>query len=163
MIKLVVLFVRTIVFIFVLSRSLCVSDQFVQDFRNCSAVQRVIVNDQSQMDELMTNISSYANYNSSLCIHLSLVGNRVGSSFRLDLLQLMRVNLGTNGSLMITGNSVIISCTTNVTDLEELWDMLQPISRALLVFLDGLVFTRCPVPIVIEEVSTVMIQNCIFL
>jgi len=133
----------------------------ISELRTCPIGRSAIISDQSQLDLFMKNISLYEdNPNATRCIHLSLVGN----SFKLDLLQLMRINLGTqNGSLIITGNSVIINCTANVTDLEELRDMLQPISRALLVLFDGLVFTRCPVPIVIEEVSTVMIQNCVFL
>ena len=75
----------------------------------------------------------------------------------------MRIDLGTNGSLVITGDSVILNCIVNTTDLEELRKLLQPISRALLVLFDGLVFTRCPVPIVIEEVANVIIQNCVFM
>ena len=77
----------------------------------------------------------------------------------------MRINLGINGSLAIMGvdSAVNINCAINVTDPEELRDMLQPISRAQLVLFDGLVFTQCPVPIVIEEVYSVMIQNCVFL
>ena len=77
----------------------------------------------------------------------------------------MAINWIVNSSLAIIGNyeTVNIHCTTNVTDLEELRDILKPISRAQSVLFDGLVFTKCPVPIVIEEVYTVMILNCVFL
>ena len=123
----------------------------------CSA-RKSVISDQSQLDLFITNTSLYDN--STKCIQLSLDG----SSFNVDLLQLMRLNLGTNGSLEITGDSVNINCSINITDHVELKDMLQPIiSRALLVLLDGLVFTKCPVPILIEEVSTVIVRNCVFL
>ena len=155
------LFIQTFVFIFMLTRGLCsVSPPPAQnEFCNCS--MKTSVNNQSQLDKFMANISSYSSDNASddVCVRLSLVG----SIFKLDVLQLMKINLGTNGSLVITGNSVNINCTTNVTDPEELRELLQPISRALLVLFDGLVFTGCPVPIVMEEVSNVMIQNCVFL
>ena len=126
---------------------------------NCT----VEITDQRRLDKLIIQNSTIFSNNSddvSKCIHLSFSGN---TSFQLDLLQLMRVNLGPNGSLVMTGNSVILNCTVNTTDLEELGELLQPISRALLVLFDGLVFTRCPVPIMIEEVAHVIIQNCVFL
>ena len=157
-----IVFVRTILLIPIVSevvrQALCAQLASAGDFRNChqSAVWRnVTVSNQSQLDEFVTNISSQYE---DMCIQLSLTGN----SFKLDLLQLMRINL-TNDSLVITGDSVIINCTTNVTDSEELRKLLQPISRALLVLFDGLVFTKCPVPIVFEEVANVIIQNCVFL
>ena len=127
--------------------------------KNCLNLTGTATN-QRQLDLFLQDvIFSNSRNTTTKCIQLSLIGD----SFNLDLLQLMRVNLGTNGSLMIVSDSVIINCSTNVTDLEELRDTLQPISRALLVLFDGLVFTKCPVPIVIEEVSNVMIQNCVFL
>ena len=54
------------------------------------------------------------------------------------------------------------NCTASQSDLEELREVVQPISRASLVLMDGLVFTGCPVPIMIEEASSVVIQNCVF-
>ena len=145
----------------VVKHTLCV--QFSQsDVRNCHSVvwRNVTVSNQSQLDEFVANVSSQDESNKATCIQLSFTG--MGRSFKLDLLQLMRINL-VNGSLVITGNSVNINCITNVTDSEELRKLLHPISRALLVLFDGLVFTRCPVPIVFEEVSNVIIQNCVFL
>ena len=135
--------------------------------RICSLRRSAKITDQSKLDLFMNNVSLYENpnANTTICIQLELVrvDSTVHTSFTLDLVQLMRINLGANGSLEITGNSVNINCTTNVTDSEELRKLLQPISRALLVSLDGLVFTRCPVPIVMEEVVHVIIQNCVFL
>ena len=134
--------------------------------RICSVRRSAKITNQSKLDLFMNNASLYENpnANTTICIQLELVRvDSVHTSFTLDLVQLMRINLGANGSLVITGNSVNINCTTNVTDSEELRKLLQPISRALLVSFDGLVFTRCPVPIVMEEVAHVIIQNCVFL
>lgn len=117
------------------------------------------ITDQPQFDLIVKRLSD-TNHATTTCIHLLLVGSR----FRLDLQQLMAINWSVNSSLAIIGNGTVnIHCTTNVTDLEELRDMLQPISRAQSVLFDGLVFTECPVPIVIEEVYNVMILNCVFL
>ena len=119
--------------------------------RTCS-VRKLVISNQSQLDLFIRNTSLYDK--STKCIQLSLNG----SNFNVDLQQLMRrgIILGTNGSLEITGDSVNINCTTNITDP-------QPISHALLVVLDGLVFTKCPVPMLIEKVSTVIVRNCVFL
>ena len=145
--------------ILVLRRVICVNPK-IRGTADCSVVVRRI-SDQSQFDLIMKDLSDI-NDNTTRCIHLSLMG----SSFILDLPQLMRINLGTNGSLVITGHgsnrSVNINCSTTVTNLENLRNTLRPISRASLAMFDGLVFTKCPVPIVIEEVSSVIIQNCVF-
>ena len=134
----------------------CVSSSTAES-QTCS-VTKSVISDQSQLDLFIRNTSLYDD--STKCIQLSLVG----SSFNVDLLQLMRINLGTNGSLEITGDSVNVNCFINATDRAELKDMLQPIiSQALLVLLDGLVFTKSPVPMLIEEVSTVIVRNCVFL
>ena len=126
----------------------------VESQTTCS-VRKSVISNQSQLDLFITNTSLYDN--STKCIELSLNG----SNFIVDLQKLMSINLGTNGSLEITGDSVNINCSINLTDHK---DMPQPIiSRALLVVLDGLVFTKCPVPILIEEVSTVIVRNCVFL
>ena len=152
------LFIGTTVLIFLVGLVLCSSTDTRTD--QC-VVKRTTISDQSQLDEFVTNISSYSG--EPVCVELL-----IGSSFKLDLLQLMRIDLGANGSLMVTGNSpasnsVVINCISNITDPDELREMLQPISRAQSVLFDGLVFTQCPVPIVIEEVYNVMILNCVFL
>ena len=128
-------------------------------YRTCSSEENLLISDQSQLNMFFTNTSLYDNR--TKCIQLLFIGN----SFNVNLLQLMRINLGTNGSLAIMGgdSGVNINCAINVTDPEELREMLQPISRALFVLFDGLVFTQCPVPIVIEEVYNVVILNCVFL
>ena len=159
--------VTVVVFLYISNVLLCTKGEAtnLQLYReNCSNFSTVTITDQRRLDELLEDSTIFSNNNDvdnvSKCIQLSFIGN----SFQLDLLQLMRVNLGTNGSLMIiAGNSVILNCIVNTTDLKELRKSLQPISRALLVLFDGLVFIRCPVPIVFEEVSNVIIQNCVFL
>ena len=47
--------------------------------------------------------------------------------------------------------SFVISCTSTL------------IANVSLVVLDRLIFTECPVPVVLEEVSTVIVQNCEFM
>ena len=126
---------------------------------NCFNSSTVTITDQTQLDKLIQDLVSSNNSNTTQCIHWSFVGN----TFRLDIVQLMRINMPINATLAISGNSVNLQCTSNITDQERLQEILQPISRAQLVLFDGLVFTECPVPIVIEEVYNVMIQNCVFL
>ena len=153
--------VIVIVFLYISNVLLYTRSEAINLYRencfNCSTV--IEITDQRRLDEFIQDSSNNRNGNVSKCIQLSFTRN----NFQLDLLQLMRINLGTNGSLVITGDSVILNCIVNTTDLEELRKLLQPISRALLVLFDGLVFTRCPVPIVIEEVANVIIQNCVFM
>ena len=55
-----------------------------------------------------------------MCIQLLLTGD----SFKLDLLQLMGISFDSNASLVIMGDSVNIHCSSNVTDPEDLRDML---------------------------------------
>ena len=126
---------------------------------NCFNSSIVTITDQTQLDNVLQYLISSDNSNSTQCIHWTFVGD----TFQLNLVQLMRINLPINGSLTIKGNSVNLQCTTNITDKERLQEILEPISRARVVLFDGLVFTECPVPIVIEEVYNVMIQNCVFL
>ena len=157
--------VTVVVFLYISNLLLCTKGDFNYtkgDFNDSTVVIRMSITDQRRLDELLQNrtiFSSSSDRIVSKCIHLSFRGN---TSFQLDLLQLMTVNLGPNGSLVMTGDrSVILNCTGNATDLDP--EELDPISRALLVLFDGLVFTRCPVPIMMEEVAHVIIKNCVFL
>ena len=126
---------------------------------NCFNTSTVTITDQTQLDKVIQESVSSGNSNTTQCIHWSFAGD----TFQLNLVQLLRINLPINGSLTIKGNSVNLQCTTNITDKERLQEILEPISRARVVLFDGLVFTECPVPIVIEEVYNVVIQNCVFL
>ena len=51
----------------------------------------------------------------------------------------------------------------SVSGLEELMSVFRPLSEALLVVLDGLLLTGCPIPVVLEEVSTVIVRDCEFM
>ena len=129
----------------------------------CESDWNVSITNQSELNEFMN--AARLNYNDSSCIQLSLVGN---NSYTLDILDFMNVtsfSIANNGSLIMQsmGGKVDINCVSSQSDLNELLQILRPISNAQLVILDGLVFINCPVPVLIEEVSTVMVQNCAFL
>ena len=118
---------------------------------------------QSELDQFVESVRM--NHNDSRCIELSLVGN---NSYTLDIVDFMNVtsfSIANNGSLIMQGigGIVDINCVSSKSDLNELLQILRPISNAQLVILDGLVFINCPVPVLIEEVSMVMVQNCVFL
>ena len=158
------IFVVTLIVSVVVLTSVRTVSYAIPESHVCSVRRSVRITDQSKLDLFMKNVSLYESpyANTTKCIQLAFAESE--QIFTLDVVQLMSINLGTNGSLVIMGHrSVNINCITNVTDSEELRKLLQPISRALLILFDGLVFTRCPVPIVFEEVSNVIIQNCVFL
>ena len=122
----------------------------------------VSVHDQAGLNTFMEEAMS--SINSSRCIQLSLAGD---FSYRLNIVKMMQINLGTGDGtgLIVVGvnRRVKIECFANVTDLEELRKILKPISNISLLILDGLIFVRCPVPILIEEVSLIVVKNCEFM
>ena len=125
-------------------------------------VWNVSVDNQVELNEFIVNVTTTHSHNKNIVNHLniSLAG---GNNYMLDILRLM--NIGVNGSLILKSRGdgrAEISCTAYVLDLEVLRRILQPLSRVSLVILDGLMFTRCPLPILIEEASEVIIQNCFF-
>ena len=116
---------------------------------------------QLQLDQFMENMTTYNNRRNTSCLHLSLVGD---NCYVLDIVKLMNIGL-TDGAVLAmegTGGIVEIHCTASQSDLEELREVVRPISRASLVIMNGLVITGCPVPLMIEEASNVTIQNCVF-
>ena len=121
-------------------------------------IWNVSVSTQPQLDQFMGNMTAYNDIRNTSYLHLSLAGD---NSYTLDIVKLMNISLTNNGSLILEskGGSAEIDCTA---DLEELKEVVQPISRASLVLIDGLVITGCPVRIMIEEASNVTIQNCVF-
>ena len=121
----------------------------------------VSVATQSQLDQFIENVTAYNGDRNTSYLRLSLASE---NAFVLDIVRLMNISLIDGGSLIIesNGGAVEIDCTASHSDLEELKEVLQPISRASLVLMDGLVMTGCPVPTMIEEASNVTIQNCIF-
>ena len=123
----------------------------------------VLITNQSELDQFVE--TARLNHNDSKCIYLSLVGN---ISYTLDIVDFMNVtgfSIANSGSLIVQGigGKVEIDCVSSQSDQDELLQILRPISNALLVVLDELVFINCPLPVLIEEVSMVMIQNCVFL
>ena len=124
-------------------------------------VWNVTINSQLEMNRFIANVTAYSNKRGTMdCLYLSLAG---GTNYEIDIVKLLNINV-TNGNLIVKskGGSVEINCTAHSSDLENLTQILHPLSRASLVLLDGLIFTGCPVPILIEEAFTVVIQNCVF-
>ena len=122
----------------------------------------VSVTTQSQLDQFMEKATTYSEKgNRARYLRLSLGG---GENYQLDIVKLINISLTDGATLVMEGmdGAVEINCTASQSDLEELGEALRPISRASLVRMDGLVFTGCPVPIMIEKASKVEIQNCVF-
>ena len=120
--------------------------------------------DQLHLTQYIENVTMYSNHwNTTNCLCLSLGG---GTNYELDIVKLMKIS--GSGSLVLESKdgSAEINCTVDqqlyMYDPEELYQTVQPLSRASLVLLDGLTFTGCPVPILIEEAANVVIQNCVF-
>ena len=117
----------------------------------------------TELDSFVDNITSL-NDDADRCIQLFLTGE----SYELYIIRIMGIKLGTDGGLVIIGMAdspvtIRIDCVANVSGLEDLRKRLKPLANVSLVVLDRLRFIECPVPVVIEEVSTVMVQNCVFM
>ena len=124
-------------------------------------VWNVTIMNQLDLTRFIENVTTYTDrWNATNCVHLSLAGGR---QYELDIVKLMKIAI--NGSLIMEKNGSLlaeINCSTAISDLKELSKAIKPLSRASLVLLHGLVFTGCPVPILIEETSNVVIKNCVF-
>ena len=120
----------------------------------------ISVHDQAELDHFMEQAST--DKNTSRCIQLSLIGC---FHYRLDIVKMMQIKLGTAGGLIIVGTNrpVKIDCFASISDIELLKRLLKPISDTSLVIFDGLMFVKCPVPILIEEVSSIVVRNCDFM
>ena len=122
--------------------------------------------EQEEFDSFVDNITSL-NDDADRCIQLFLTGK----AYELDIIRIMGLKLGNDGGLVIIGGmaadpwppAVRINCVANATNLEDLRNSLKPLANVSLVVLDGLLFTECPVPVVLEEISTVIVQNCMFM
>ena len=125
--------------------------------------QNISVDNQIDLNQFIENVTKPTNKNNANHLNISLAGD---NKYTLDIVRLM--SIGVNGSLILKshvhgkGGPAEISCTVGTLDLEELRRTIKPLSRALLVLLDGLVFSGCPVPILIEEADSITIQNCVF-
>ena len=137
-----------------------------RDNLNCSSerfdatVRRnVTINGQEELDSFFDNLSLFTK---DRCIQLYLTEQ----SYNLDIIKIMRMKLGTTGGLAIFGVAnprVKINCVSDVSGLDKLKSVLKALSNVSLVVLEGLTFIGCPVPVVLEEVSTVIVQNCDFM
>ena len=115
------------------------------------------ISNQAEIDQLMKVLRGL---NTLSCIHLVLAG---GNSYKMNIIELMTCSGSTTDhSLIMESQSGLaeVNCTAGSSDLDG--QALQPLSRASLVLLDGLIFTGCPVPMLLEEASNIIIQNCIF-
>ena len=78
----------------------------------------------------------------------------------------MGIKLVNDGGLVIIGVAdlpVTINCIANASSLEDLRNSLKPLANVSLVVLNGLLLTECPVPVVLEEVLTVIVKNYVFM
>ena len=129
---------------------------------NATMKWNVTIHGQKELDSSFDNLTSFSNVSTDRCIQLILTGQ----SYRLDVIDLMKIKLGTTGGLTIFGAAnprVKINCVSEESDLEKLRSLLKALSNVSLVVLKGLTFIGCPVPVVLEEVSTVIVQNCDFM
>ena len=138
-----------------------INDELITPISEDPMVWNVSVSTQPQLDQFMENMTAYNNRRNTSCLHLSLAGD---NNYMLDIVKLMNISLTNGGSLILEskGAPAEIYCTASQSDVKKLKEVVQPISRASLVLMDGLVITGCPVPLMIEEASNVTIQNCIF-
>ena len=131
---------------------------------DCVCPKDVLIKNQTELDRYTKDViqSPTRANNDTRCIQWSLTG----SAYQLDLIKLMKINLQQNDSLIIQGHNgtmVDIDCVGRPSYLEEFGlEAIRPLSHASLIVLDSLNIMGCPVPILIEEVSKVMINNCVF-
>ena len=136
---------------------ICLTRTFLFAKSDCSEKNVIVVSNQSELDRFMNTGPPI-----TTCIHFCLVG---GSTYKVNMMKMML--WGSNKSLIMESDykdgAAKIDCTADSSILKEPYNKtVQPLSRSSLVVLDGLIFTRCPVPILIEEASNIFIQNCVF-
>ena len=124
-------------------------------------VESIVITNQSQLNQFLNSSTASSIKGTSPDINISLNGDNQ-KSYILDIVSLMRMNISHRKLIMKgEGGQAMINCTTD-HDAEKLEEIVRPISNASLVLIDGLEFTSCPVPIMIEEACKVVIQNCVF-
>ena len=116
----------------------------------------VSISGQGELDDFANNLATNKSDNKDRCIQLILTGK----SYSLDVIKVMGIKLGTNGGLVIVG---VANPRVTITSLEQLINRSALVANVLLVVLNGLLFAECPVPVVLEEVSIVIVQNCVFM
>ena len=142
---------------------------------DCSALVGVTYSDvltrqasnQSQLDQFLDNLTSQRQQcqGRTRCIQLSLAGG----AYQLNVTKFIHaVDLKENDSLIVRGEggAVNIHCllTDNANMSQSISGFLQSrrLLNASMVVFDGLMFTHCLLPINVEQVNFVMIQNCVF-
>ena len=149
-----------LVFVSLLCRSCPTSSRAEQ------VIARVFVTNQLQLDRFLDNITLQREGRDSRCIHLTLTTG----SYQLNITKFVHaVDLKNNDSLIVRGESspVTMHCvaedgTSNgSTRIVENLLNRRLLNASMIVF-DGLVFTGCVLPVYVEEVSTVVIRNCVF-
>ena len=132
-------------------------------------VQRVTkqVSNQLQLDQFLDNITSQRqDRGRARCIQLSLSGG----TYHLNVTKFVHgIDLKKNDSLIVRGEhgAVNIYClvddSANISQngISEFLQSRRILNASMVVF-DGLVFTGCLLPIYVEKVNTVVIQNCVF-
>ena len=132
---------------------------YVKSDYSGKCLQNATVVNQSGIDGLLKT-----QYKDSICIQFLLAG---GNTYMVNMMKVM--SLATNGSLIMrsdvrnNGSLAEINCAhTDASDDGKALKEMHPLLRASLILLDGLIFTGCSAPILIEEASNVVIQNCIF-
>ena len=138
---------------------------------NCSALVNVTydvltrqASNQSQLDQFLDNLESQRqdDQRRPRCIQLSLAGGE----YKLNMTKFIHgVDLKENDSLIVRGEGGTVSIDCLVMDsAKNILGFLRSrrLLNAFVVVFDGLMFTRCLLPIYVEQVSFVMIQNCVF-
>ena len=122
----------------------------------------VTIYGQEELDNFIENVMSFEVKSIDRCIQLFLTGEY----YKLDIIKMMKIKLGTGGGLVVVGTAtplVKINCIARVSELKELSNLTTPLSNVSLIVLNGLMFTGCLVPVLLENVSTVLIKNCKFM
>ena len=135
----------------------CFNERF-----NSTVIRNITINGQEELDNFVDNVTSFVNDDTDRCIQLFLTRK----AYELNMIKIMGIKLGTGGGLVMIGVAnprVTIDCFSTISGLQELRSNLKPIANVSLVVLSGLRFAGCPVPVVLEEVSTVIVQNCDFM
>jgi len=139
---------------------------------DCSALVGVTYSDvltrqasnQSQLDQFLDNLESQRqdDQRRPRCIQLSLAGGE----YKLNMTKFIHgVDLKENDSLIVRGEGGTVSIDCLVMDsAKNILGFLRSrrLLNAFVVVFDGLMFTRCLLPIYVEQVNFVMIQNCVF-
>jgi len=122
------------------------------------------VSSQSQLDQFLDNLTLLTQ-DRPRCIQLSLASG----NYKLNISKFVqRLGLKENDGLIVRGEGGVVKISCLIKDVSNVFqnisEFLQSrrLFNASMVVFDGLVFTRCLLPIYVEEVNNVTIQNCVF-